>query len=115
MNILRRRKAGSSSSSSGSGPPSHLRSPQTPSNDHDDYRILPAQQLSDIVHKPKGSKRQKAWIFGLGGIFGLVIAALFANHNEMIDLAVLQDLNLESIMDVLPAGFLSEARDFQVS
>ena len=55
------------------------------------------------------------WIFGLGGVFGIVVAALFAGHNEMLDLAMLQDLNLDSILDVLPAGMISEARDFQVS
>jgi phospholipid:diacylglycerol acyltransferase len=115
MNILRRRNAASSSASSNTGTPSHSDAPQTPSNNHTDYRILPAQKLNEITHKQKGSKRQKAWIFGLGGIFGIVIAALFANQNQMLDLAMLQDLNLESIMDVLPAGFMREARDFQVS
>lgn len=111
MNILRRRKAGPDDK----GPPSHTEIPHTPSNDHTDYRILPAQKLHEIVHKPKGTKRQKAWIFGLGGIFGIVIAALFANHNQIIDLAAIQDLNLDSFMDVLPAGILSDARSFQVS
>lgn len=116
MNVLRRRNAGSSSSSSaGNGPPSHINIPQTPSNDHTDFRILPAQKLHEIVQGPKGSKRQKAWIFGLGGIFGLVVAAMFANQNQMLDLAAFQDLNLESIIDVLPAGILRDAKDFQVS
>ena len=108
MNILRRRNAGKTSSKS-------TASPETPSNGHTDYSILPDQKLKDITAKPKGSKRQKAWIFGLGGLFGLVVAAMFANQNQMLDFAALQDINLESIVDVLPAGILREARDFQVS
>jgi phospholipid:diacylglycerol acyltransferase len=115
MNILRQRNVGANAPSSArGGPPSHIDIPKTPSNDHTDFRILPAEKLHDLVHKPKGQKRQKAWIFGLGGIFGLVIAALFANQNKMLDLAALQDINLESIIDVLPAGILSDARDLQV-
>src|SRR5690349_2818957 len=106
MNILRRRT---------NAPPSSQEPPQTPSDGHTDFRILPAQKLQEIIHKPKGQKRKNAWIFGLGGIFGLVVAALFANQNQMLDLAALQDINLESIVDVLPAGILRDARDFQVS
>ena len=116
MNMLRQRNVGPNAPSSGrSGPPSHVNVPQTPSNDHTDFRILPAEKLHDLVHRPKGQKRQKAWIFGLGGIFGLVVAAMFANQNQMLDLAAFQDLNLESIIDVLPAGILRDAKDFQVS
>jgi phospholipid:diacylglycerol acyltransferase len=116
MNILRQRNVGANAlSSTRSGPPSQVDTPKTPSNDHTDFRILPAEKLHELVHKPKGQKRQKAWIFGLGGIFGLVIAALFANQNQMLDLAALQDINLESIIDILPAGILSDARNFQVS
>lgn len=33
----------------------------------------------------------------------------------MMDLAMLRDMNLDSIMDVLPAGLIKDARDLQVS
>ncbi|KIW05492.1 uncharacterized protein PV09_03376 [Verruconis gallopava] len=113
MNILRRRNVAASSSAPSESRPPHVDAPQTPSNDHTDFRILPAEKLHEIIHRPKGSKRQKAWIFGLGGIFGIVIAALFAKQNEMLDLAAFSDLNLDSIIDVLPAGILSDAKNFQ--
>lgn len=111
MNFLRRRNAGTNSSASKKS----TVSPKTPSNGHTDYSILPDQNLKDLTAKPKSSKRRTVWIFGLGGLFGLVVAAMFANQNDMLDFAALQDINLESIADVLPAGVLREARDFQVS
>ena len=123
MNILRRRRnnaiddtSNGNSNSNDNGNTNTALPPQTPSNDHTDFRILPAQKLQEIITKPKGQKRQKAWIFGLGGIFGLVVAALLAaNQNQMLDLAALGDINLESLVDVLPAGILRDARDFQVN
>jgi phospholipid:diacylglycerol acyltransferase len=107
MNILRRRNAAHASSV-----PSGTDSPDDAQDQT--YRVVPVQKLHKLT-KPRGSKRRTAWIFGLGGIFGIVVAAFFAGHNEMLDLAAFQDLNLDSIMDVLPAGLISDAKDFQVS
>lgn len=64
--------------------------------------------------KPKGGKRRNAWVFGLGGLFGIVVAVYFAGNAEVLDLSYLKDLNLDSILDVLPAGMIKEAHDFQV-
>jgi hypothetical protein len=58
-----------------------------------------------------GSKRRHAWVFVLGGIFGVLLAAFLAKNNDLIDLA---GLNLEGIVDVLPAGFMSDLYEFQV-
>jgi phospholipid:diacylglycerol acyltransferase len=58
-----------------------------------------------------GAKRRHAWVFALGGIFGLLLAAFLANTNDLIDLP---GLNLEGIVDVLPAGFMSDIYEFQV-
>lgn len=63
--------------------------------------------------KPKSSKRRNVWIFGLGGVFGILLAGFFASSNEFMDLAYLKDMNLDSIFDVLPAGLINDARDLQ--
>jgi hypothetical protein len=62
----------------------------------------------------KGTKRRNAWVFGLGGLFGVAVAAFFAQSNEMLDLPALPELHLESILEALPAGFMQDARSFQV-
>lgn len=65
--------------------------------------------------KPKGLKRRNAWIFGLGGLFGIILAAFFAGNSEVIDFAHLKDMNLEGLFDVLPAGLVKDAQALQVS
>ena len=40
---------------------------------------------------------------------------MFASNNDMIDLSSITDMNLDSIMDVLPAGLIKDARAIQVS
>jgi phospholipid:diacylglycerol acyltransferase len=109
MNFLRRRNVGPS--------PDDSPREDTPDIDEDDNRVVPAKKLHGLAkqHHSKGSKRRTAWIFGLGGIFGIVVAVLFVGHNEMIDLVGLQDFNLDSILDVLPAGILRDAKELQVS
>ncbi|KAF2088441.1 Phospholipid:diacylglycerol acyltransferase [Saccharata proteae CBS 121410] len=77
------------------------------------YRVVPAEKLHKLTSKPRGSKRWNVWIFGLGGLFGLVVAAFFASSNDMIDLASLADVNLDSIVDILPAGLVKDAQDLQ--
>jgi phospholipid:diacylglycerol acyltransferase len=110
MNFLRRRNAGNSPT------PSDLLREDTPDND-EDVRVVPAKKLHGLAkkHGSDGSKRRTAWIFVLGGIFGIVVAIFFVGHNEMIDLAGLQDFSLDSILDVLPAGILRDAKELQVS
>ena len=53
-------------------------------------------------------------MFGLGGLFGVIVAAAFANHHDVINLESLMDLNIESLSDVIPAGIIKEARDISV-
>lgn len=53
-------------------------------------------------------------IFGLGGLFGIVIAAFFAQRHDVINLEGLIDVNLESLLDVIPAGIVKDARDLTV-
>lgn len=70
------------------------------------------QKLSGFA-KPR-SKRRNGVIFVLGGLFGIFIALFFANQNQVISLDALMDLNLESLIDVIPQGILKDAREFSV-
>lgn len=65
--------------------------------------------------RPKSSKRRNAWIFGLGGLFGLILALFVAGNNDVIDLSYLREMNLEGLYDVLPAGMVKDAQELQVS
>lgn len=81
---------------------------------------IPAAKLEALnahaTKKPRGGgKRRNAWIFGLGGLFGLVVAGFFAQSRDMIDLSHLADVNLDSLADILPAGLMHEARAIQVN
>lgn len=60
------------------------------------------------------SKRRNGFIFGLGGLFGVFIALFFANQNEVISFDALMDLNLESLIDVIPAAMVRDAKEFTV-
>jgi phospholipid:diacylglycerol acyltransferase len=113
MSFLRRRIFGGTNNNTDS-PTEQSREPsptsvQTrPSN----LRVITAEQLHTL--KKKG-KKKNAWVFGLGGLFGLVVAGFFASSNEMIDLKSLENVNLDSILDALPASFVSSAQQLQVS
>jgi phospholipid:diacylglycerol acyltransferase len=113
MSFLRRRFGGGGDTSS---EPSREPSPNPsasarPSN----LRVVTAEQLQTLQRKSKGKngKRKNAWVFGLGGIFGLVIAAFFAGSNDLIDLKSIEGMNLETIMEALPANFVKSAQQLQ--
>jgi phospholipid:diacylglycerol acyltransferase len=74
--------------------------------------LIPAAQLKKL--KSKKSKSRSGLIFGLGGLFGLVVAAYFANQHDVINLEGLVDFNLDSLMDVIPAGIVKDAKDITV-
>lgn len=74
--------------------------------------LIPDSQLKRL--KSKKSKRRQGLIFGLGGLFGLVVAAFFANQHDVINLEGVVDLNLESLLDVIPAGIIRDAKDITV-
>ncbi|KAA8646099.1 hypothetical protein EYZ11_003740 [Aspergillus tanneri] len=71
----------------------------------------PSEKYGSFVTKPR-SKRRNGLIFALGGIFGILVAVLFANQQDVISLDSLMDLNLESLMDVIPQGILKDVREF---
>jgi phospholipid:diacylglycerol acyltransferase len=78
--------------------------------------VRPAPVSKSAPETRKGRKRRFGLIFSLGGLFGIIVAGYFANHNDVINinLALLSDLNLDSFLDVIPAGILKEARDISV-
>ncbi|KAL9125565.1 MAG: hypothetical protein Q9217_005246 [Psora testacea] len=100
MSTLRRRILGDSSSS-----PSRDSSPAK----GEPVTLIPARQLEKL--KSKRSKR-RSWIpFGFGGLFGILVAAFFAQQNDVINLEGLVDFNLDSLVDVIPAGIVKDAKD----
>lgn len=111
MNFLRRRNVAESAHHKASVTVTEPEAPET----NGEFHILGDKKLETLIKKPKGGKRRTAWIFALGGIFGLAIAAFLVGPNDYLDLTMFQDLNMDAIFDVLPAGMLSEAKDFQVS
>ncbi|PVI07481.1 Phospholipid:diacylglycerol acyltransferase [Periconia macrospinosa] len=75
-------------------------------------RVITAEQLHTL-RKGKNSKRKNTWIFVLGALVGVVAAAFLAGSNDYIDLSSLEGMNLDSILEALPAGFLKDAQMLQ--
>lgn len=74
--------------------------------------LVPTSKLRSL--KAKRSKRRNGFIFGLGGLFGVFVAAFFASRHDVISFEGLMDLNLESLIDVIPAGIVKDAKDITV-
>lgn len=104
MSYLRRRILADSSSD-----PSREPSPTK----GEPVALIPASQLEKLKTKSR-SKRRTTLIFGLGGLFGIIIAAFFAQQHDVINLEGLVDFNLESLLDVIPAGIVNDAKDLTV-
>lgn len=81
----------------------------TPPKDSD----LQLVRVSDLKssQSPKYRKRRNGFIFFLGGLFGLMAAGFFANQSDLIEFPELGDITMESLMDILPASFMQDARD----
>lgn len=75
-------------------------------------QLVPTAHLEKLSKK-RGRRRQ-GLIFGLGGLFGILIAAFFAQRHDVLNLEGLLDINLESILDVVPAGIVNDAKDITV-
>ncbi|KAI9886560.1 MAG: Condensin complex subunit [Watsoniomyces obsoletus] len=81
--------------------------------DGEDVCLVPVSKLATATPKPKGRKRAHGFIFVLGGLFGILLAAFLADRSDMIQLSALPDLadlNLDSLTGILPAGFLRDAK-----
>ncbi|KAL9109676.1 MAG: hypothetical protein Q9227_005714 [Pyrenula ochraceoflavens] len=71
---------------------------------------IPVSKLKEFTTR-KSRKRRNGLIFGLGGLFGIILAVFFANQQDVIKLEGLMELNLDSLLDVLPAGVVKDAKD----
>jgi phospholipid:diacylglycerol acyltransferase len=86
----------------------------------DAFRIISNEKLDALKKnvKPKSSKKRNAWVFTLGGLFGLFMAGFFASQDgamdKLVSLAGLEDMNLDSLYDVLPAGLIRDVQNMQV-
>ncbi|CAD6502960.1 BgTH12-02634 [Blumeria graminis f. sp. triticale] len=64
----------------------------------------------------KSGKRRMASFFSMGGLFGIFLAGLFAKQNDLIYFPELGELmSMDSLLDVLPAGVIKDARDLSRS
>lgn len=81
----------------------------------EEVRLAPVSKIvTDFKHyKPKSRKRRNGFIFALGGLFGLVAAGVFAGRNDLIA-NFPDEFSMDGLLDVLPANFISDARDLQV-
>lgn len=103
MSSLRRRILGDSSTEPSRDPSPVKGEPVT---------LVPSSHLKKL--SGRRSKRRQGLIFSLGGLFGLIVAAFFANRHDVINLEGLMDMNLESLLDVIPAGIVNDAKDITV-
>lgn len=85
------------------------------------FRVIHKDKLETLrkdSKKHNGRKRRNAWIFGLGGLFGLFMAGFFASRDgaldNLVELAGLQDMNLDNLYDVLPNGLIKDVQNMQV-
>lgn len=74
--------------------------------------LIATSKLKSLTKKR--SKRRNGLLFGMGGVFGILVAAFFANRHSVISFEGLMDLNLESLIDVIPAGIVKDAKDITV-
>ncbi|OJD18528.1 hypothetical protein AJ78_01444 [Emergomyces pasteurianus Ep9510] len=121
-NIFSTSPASSTSDDSGASIPDEINNTHNNDDSSSSHIHLAYKDGCQIHHKTglklhegpmkRRSKRRNGLIFGLGGIFGIFLALFFANQNEVISLDALMDLNLDSLMDVMPAGIVRDASQF---
>jgi phospholipid:diacylglycerol acyltransferase len=108
MSSVRQRQKGSKHTES----PSKSATPT--SNDSEFVKDEVEAKKSKSKQKVRMSKRRIWLIFALGGLVGVLGALAFATQQKVIDIEGLLDLNLESLMDVIPAGILKDAKELTV-
>ena len=89
-----------------------------PSREPSPFKEEPVTLISTSKLKAltrRRSKRRNGFLFGLGGLFGILVAAFYANRHSVISFEGLMDLNLDSLIDVIPAGIVKDAKDITVS
>lgn len=118
--MLRRRHGKDDANSSPDDPASPTTTTTTTTVDKDTIHPTTneATQTPELVHKrshERRNKRRNGFIFLLGGLFGIIVALFFANQQEVISLDSLTELNLDSLVDVLPQGVMKDVKEFSVT
>jgi phospholipid:diacylglycerol acyltransferase len=78
----------------------------------EEVRLTSVSKIKSSKHKREGGKRRNGLIFFLGGLVGIVAAGLFARSNDLIEFPEIG--SMDSILDVLPANVIQDARDLIV-
>lgn len=107
-NLMRKRGAGKAD-------PKHERE-DSPAK-AEEVRLAPVSKIVDSTshkHAHNGKKRRNGLVFFLGGLFGILVAGFFAGKSDLIDFPEFSELSMDSLMDVLPAGFVRDAKDLAV-
>lgn len=94
-------------------------SPAPGQKDSAEYKVVPKKRLEKLTgSRKKSSKGRTAWIFVFGGLFGIFVAGFFASSNgsldNLVEMAGLGDMRLDSLLDVLPAGLIKDVQNLQV-
>ncbi|KAI0597147.1 Lecithin:cholesterol acyltransferase [Biscogniauxia sp. FL1348] len=69
------------------------------------------EKIKIIHHESKARKRKNTFIFFLGSLFGIIAAGWMAKSNDLIEFPEFGELNIDSFLDVLPAGFVKDMKD----
>ncbi|KAK3710001.1 phospholipid:diacylglycerol acyltransferase [Vermiconidia calcicola] len=124
MSELRRRIFGVGEADSNETTPASSRdpSPAPGKKDGAEYSVVAKEKLEQLKKdvkkvKRKGTKRRNLWMFAFGGLFGLFVAGFFASSNGSLDrwaeMAGIHNMNLDSLMDILPAGIIRDVQELQ--
>jgi phospholipid:diacylglycerol acyltransferase len=116
MSTLRQRPGkahGKADTSDKTDEPTRIPRTDVDGNTDEKPSLSPFVRLKRYMATPRG-KRRNSIVFLLGGLFGIFVALFFANHNDVINLDALLDLNLDALIDVIPQGILSDAKEFTV-
>jgi phospholipid:diacylglycerol acyltransferase len=123
MSDLRRRIFGAGGSPDSTPSSSRDASPAPIQREDGEYKIVPKPKLDKLKKevkevRKKGTRRRNVWVFALGGLFGIFLAGFFASNNgsldKLVEMAGISDMNLDTLLDVLPAGLIRDVQDLQV-
>lgn len=106
-----RRRLGQVLSDSPSLSPSGTGSPDP--DGKEEVQIIPTKKLEKLekLTKKQSTRKKSTLYFLFGGVIGLLAAVFFAQQSEVIKLEGLLDVNLDSLMDVIPAGIVKDVKD----
>lgn len=90
--------------------PSPSPSRDTTPDPNEEVKLVSTKRFEKLANR-KHSKRRSGIIFGLGGLLGLLLALFFAQSQDVIKLEGLLEVNLDSLMDVIPAGIVKDVKD----